>query len=131
MYDSTTTVTVGLDVHARSVRLAAVRADELVEERTLPYDEEAVERALRRWPGSALLLRGGPDRVWSVSLSRRAGARLPGGGAGVGAAAAGRQGQDRPAGRAQARAAARRRPARADPCALAGAGGGPRSRACS
>jgi hypothetical protein len=29
-------VTVGLDVHAHSVRLAAVRADELLEERTLP-----------------------------------------------------------------------------------------------
>ena len=49
MYESTT-VTVGLDVHARSIRLAAVRADELLEERTLPYDEEAVERLLRRWP---------------------------------------------------------------------------------
>ncbi len=36
MYDSMTTVTVGLDVHARSVRLAAVCADELLEERTLP-----------------------------------------------------------------------------------------------
>jgi len=47
MYDSTTTVTVGLDVHARSIRLAAVRADELLEERTLPHDE----RVLRRWPG--------------------------------------------------------------------------------
>jgi hypothetical protein len=45
-----TTVTVGLDVHARSIRLAAVRADELLEERTLPYDEEQVERLLRRWP---------------------------------------------------------------------------------
>src|SRR6266571_4976890 len=44
------TVAVGLDVHARSIRLAAVRADELLEERTLPYDEEAVERLLRRWP---------------------------------------------------------------------------------
>jgi hypothetical protein len=32
------TVAVGLDVHARSIRLAAVRADELLEERTLPYD---------------------------------------------------------------------------------------------
>ena len=41
------TVTVGLDVHARSIRLAAVRADELLEERTLPYDPEAVERLLR------------------------------------------------------------------------------------
>src|SRR5438445_2310576 len=49
MYDSTT-VSVGLDVHARSIRLAAVRAEELLEERTLPYDEEAVERVLRRWP---------------------------------------------------------------------------------
>jgi transposase len=42
------TVTVGLDVHARSIRLAALRADELLEERTLPYGEEAVERLLRR-----------------------------------------------------------------------------------
>ena len=41
MHDSTTTVSVGLDVHARSIRLAA---------RTLPYDEEALERVLRRWP---------------------------------------------------------------------------------
>ena len=40
MDDSTTTVTVGLDVHARSIRLAVVRADELLEERTLAYDEE-------------------------------------------------------------------------------------------
>jgi hypothetical protein len=44
------TVTVGLDVHASSIRLAAVRADELLEERTLPYDHDALERALRRWP---------------------------------------------------------------------------------
>ena len=44
MYDSTTTVSVGLDVHARSIRLAAVRFDELLEERTLPYDGEQVER---------------------------------------------------------------------------------------
>jgi hypothetical protein len=51
MFESTT-VTVGLDVQARSIRLAAVRADELLEERTLPYDEEAVERVLRRWPGA-------------------------------------------------------------------------------
>jgi hypothetical protein len=48
--NESTTVTVGLDVHARSIRLAALRAEELLEERTLPYDEEAVERALRRWP---------------------------------------------------------------------------------
>src|SRR3954466_1251407 len=54
------TVTVGLDVHARSIRLAAVRADELLEERTLPYDEEAVERALRRWPAVRCCYAAGP-----------------------------------------------------------------------
>jgi len=30
--------------------VAAVRGDELLDERALPYDHEAVERALRRWP---------------------------------------------------------------------------------
>jgi len=60
MYDSTTTVAVGLDVHARSIRLAAVRADELLEERTLPYDHEAVERTLRRWPSVRCCYEAGP-----------------------------------------------------------------------
>src|SRR6266550_3548218 len=55
-----TTVVVGLDVHARSVRLAAVRADELLEERTLPYDGQAVERALRRWPVVRCCYEAGP-----------------------------------------------------------------------
>src|SRR5438128_2078973 len=55
-----TRVTVGLDVHARSVRFAAVRADELLEERTLPYDQEAVERVLRRWPGARCCYEAGP-----------------------------------------------------------------------
>src|SRR3954453_3054927 len=54
------TVAVGLDVHARSIRLAAVRADELLEERTLPYDEEAVERVLRRWPVVRCCYEAGP-----------------------------------------------------------------------
>jgi transposase len=54
------TVTVGLDVHARSIRLAAVRAGELLEERTLPYDEEAVERLLRRWPAVRCCYEAGP-----------------------------------------------------------------------
>jgi transposase len=54
------TVTVGLDVHARSIRLAAVRADELVEERTLPSDEEAVERVLGRWPTVRCCYEAGP-----------------------------------------------------------------------
>jgi transposase len=55
-----TTVTVGLDVHARSIRLAAVRADELLDERTLAYDEEEVERLLRRWPGVRCCYEAGP-----------------------------------------------------------------------
>src|SRR5213082_3318350 len=58
--DESTRVTVGLDVHERSIRLAAVRADELLEERTLPYDEEAVERVLRRWPTVRCCYEAGP-----------------------------------------------------------------------
>ena len=54
------TVAVGLDVHARSIRLAAVRAGELLEERTLSYDVEEVERALRRWPGVRCCYEAGP-----------------------------------------------------------------------
>jgi hypothetical protein len=87
MYDSTT-VTVGLDVHAHSVRLAAVRADELLEERTLPYDEEAVERVL--------------PRLWPAPFPGRAGNRLSDRGTGAGATAAGRSGQDRQPRRMQA-----------------------------
>jgi transposase len=59
MHESTT-VTVGLDVHARSIRLAAIRADELLEERTLPHDEDAVERLLRRWPTVRCCYEAGP-----------------------------------------------------------------------
>lgn len=55
-----TPVTVGLDVHARSVRLAAMRADELLEERTLPYDHEAIEKAIGRWPGARACYEAGP-----------------------------------------------------------------------
>jgi hypothetical protein len=40
---NTTAVTVGLDVNARSVRLAALRDDELLEECTLPYDHAAID----------------------------------------------------------------------------------------
>src|SRR5213082_4259654 len=58
--DESTRVTIGLDVHARSIRLAAVRADQLLEERTLPYDEEAVERVLPRWPGVRCCYEAGP-----------------------------------------------------------------------
>src|SRR6266511_4064700 len=59
MFESMT-VAVGLDVHARSIRLAAVRADELLEERTLAYDEEALERVLRRWPVVRCCYEAGP-----------------------------------------------------------------------
>src|SRR4051812_8351012 len=55
-----TTVTVGLDVHARSIRLGAVRAEELLEERTLPYDEEAVVRLLGQWPVVRCCYEAGP-----------------------------------------------------------------------
>jgi hypothetical protein len=69
MYESTT-VTVGLDVHARSIRLAAVRADELLEERSLPYGEQAVERAHRHCRRCAAATRRAPpvsvsSAIWS------------------------------------------------------------------
>ena len=61
MSESTTaTVHVGLDVHAASIRLAAVRSDELLDERTLPYDHEAVGRALARWPRARCCYEAGP-----------------------------------------------------------------------
>ena len=46
MSDDTTThlPVAGLDVHAASIRLAVVRADELLDERTLPFDCQLVER---------------------------------------------------------------------------------------
>src|SRR6266851_10031037 len=53
-------VTIGLDVHASSVRLAAVCGDELLDERTLPYDLAVVERVLRRWPGVSCCYEAGP-----------------------------------------------------------------------
>ncbi len=59
MHDSTA-VSVGLDVHARSIRLAALRADELVEERTLPYDEQEVAGLLARWPDARCCYEAGP-----------------------------------------------------------------------
>lgn len=58
--DESRTVTVGLDVHANSIRLAAVRGDELLDERTLAYDHDAVERRLRRWPAVRCCYEAGP-----------------------------------------------------------------------
>ena len=91
------TVTVGLDVHARSIRLAAVRADELLEERTMPDDEEQVERVLRRWPSVRCCYEAGADRVRSLPTPGRVRDRVQRGRAGVGSPAAGRPSQDRPA----------------------------------
>ena len=54
------TVHVGLDVHAASIRLAAVRADELLDERTLPHDPEAVARVVSRWPRVRCCYEAGP-----------------------------------------------------------------------
>jgi len=49
-----------LDVHAASIRLAALAAGELLAERTLPYDHDAVERELERWPGARVCYEAGP-----------------------------------------------------------------------
>ena len=57
---TSSTVSVGLDVHAASIRLAAVRADELLDERTLAYDHEALCRQLARWPGARCCYEAGP-----------------------------------------------------------------------
>jgi transposase len=56
----TATVSVGLDVHARSVHLTALRGEELLDERVLPNDLEAVERAVARWPGARCCYEAGP-----------------------------------------------------------------------
>ena len=63
-----TTVTVGLDVHARSIRLAAVRADELLGGAwTLPYDEEASARPRLVSGRRSVAMRR--DRPASVSIA--------------------------------------------------------------
>jgi transposase len=49
-----------LDVHKASIRLSAVCRDELLDERTLPYDPVAVERAVARWPGVSCCYEAGP-----------------------------------------------------------------------
>jgi transposase len=54
------TVAVGLDVHKSSVRLAAVRAGELLREVTLPFDHERVAHELGAWPGARVVYEAGP-----------------------------------------------------------------------
>ena len=58
------TVSVGLDVHARSIHLTALRADELLDERSLPNDHELVERAVSRWPGARCCYEAGPTGLY-------------------------------------------------------------------
>jgi len=126
MHDSTATVTIGLDVHARSIRLAAVRADELLEERTLPYDHDAVERVLRRWPAVRCWYEAGPT---GFGLQRHLAER----GIDCQVVAPGLVPQ-RPAIGSRPTAVTRaswrgccRRAAASDPCALTRVGGCPRS----
>ena len=62
MSDSTTTLlpVAGLDVHPASIRLAAVCQDELLDERTLPFDCQLVERELRRLGVGRICHEAGP-----------------------------------------------------------------------
>jgi transposase len=54
------TVAVGLDVHKSSVRLAVLRAGEVLAERTLVHDHAAVIAALAPWPGARVCQEAGP-----------------------------------------------------------------------
>ena len=53
-------VTVGLDVHKSSVRLAAVCAGEVLCERTLAHEHEQIVEALGAWPGARVCQEAGP-----------------------------------------------------------------------
>jgi transposase len=53
-------VTVGLDVHKASVRLAAVRAGEVLRERTVVHDHDLVVSELAVWPGARVCQEAGP-----------------------------------------------------------------------
>src|SRR6266540_266116 len=88
-------VTIGLDVHASSVRLAAIRGDELLGERTLPYDEEVVERCMRRWPDVQCCYEAGPTGFGLYRYLVERGIWVRGDRARLGAATAGRSDQDR------------------------------------
>jgi transposase len=55
-----TRVAVGLDVHKSSIRLAAMRAGEVLAEQTLEHDHEAVIAAVGRWPGARVCQEAGP-----------------------------------------------------------------------
>ncbi|MFT4035778.1 MAG: IS110 family transposase [Patulibacter sp.] len=53
-------VVVGLDVHKSSIRLAALRAGEVVDERTLEHDHEQVVGVLLQWSGVRVCQEAGP-----------------------------------------------------------------------
>jgi hypothetical protein len=77
MYDSSTTVTVELDVHARSVRLAAVRADELLEEGRCPTTRTRSSRfCVVGWGCAAATRRARPASV-STGISSDAVSTAP------------------------------------------------------
>lgn len=59
MFNSTA-VSVGLDVHARSVALTALRDGELIDERVLPNDPEKICGVISRWPDARVLYEAGP-----------------------------------------------------------------------
>lgn len=60
MLEDRRAVTVGLDVHKASVRLAALSAGEVLAERTLAHDHDEVVEALRAWPGVRVCQEAGP-----------------------------------------------------------------------
>lgn len=67
------TLTAALDVHRDSVRLAVIRDDEILDERTLAYDHGEIERALERWPGIRVCYEAGPTGYGLARHLRAAG----------------------------------------------------------
>ncbi|HXG69392.1 MAG TPA: IS110 family transposase [Gemmatimonadaceae bacterium] len=62
-----------LDVHAASIRLAAVHRDELLDERTLAFDHELVERELRKLGVGRVCYEAGPTGFGLARHLRAAG----------------------------------------------------------
>jgi hypothetical protein len=60
MLEDRRTVTVGLDVHKSSVRLAAVSRGEVLRERTLVYDHDELLGEISAWPGARVCQEAGP-----------------------------------------------------------------------
>lgn len=75
MSDSTATVlpVAGMDVHAASIRLAAICGDELLDECTLPFDCQLVERELRRLGVGRVCYEAGPTGFGLARYLRAAG----------------------------------------------------------